>query len=279
MFLVADKGCRDQAHLQVMDQPPTRRPDIHAASRVIANPGGYFEGYAIEVEPEDLVKAVQGTIDSRISWVKIIGDWPRRGIGAIPNFQEDALAMAVETAHAAGCRTAIHACAPETSSFAVAAGIDSIEHGLYLTAADVEALGARGGAWVPTIAAMEATVDQLGAESSGGKVFTAGLDNVRELLSSAPGAGITILGGTDLAVAHGDVAQEAPRLVEYGLTPEQAIHALTGAAYDYLGTERGFTAGQPADVVLYAGDPRDDVSLLGRPELIIRHGTVLGASQ
>ncbi|MDH4147153.1 MAG: amidohydrolase family protein [Acidimicrobiia bacterium] len=277
VFLVADKGSKNDLTLRLADHPPTERPDLHAAGRVIGVPGGYYEGFAVETDEAglaDVVAAAAAT--SGASWVKLIGDWPRKGVGAVPSFEQDALARAVEVAHAGGCRLAIHAAAPRTSSLAVAAGVDSIEHGLFLTHDDLAALGARGGAWVPTICAMEAIADMLGPDSSGGKLFRDGLANVADLVGGAQALGVSLLCGTDLELAHGEVATEAVRLVDYGLEPSAAIDAISGAAYRYLGQDdRAFEVGRPADAVFFARDPRDDIAVLREPVFAMRHGRIL----
>lgn len=278
VFLVADKGHCTDVTLRVLDEPPTTRPELQLAGRMLANPGGYYAGFAVEVEEDELVDAVRDATGGGASWVKLVGDWPRKGIGAVTNFTEAAMHRAVEVAHAADCRVAIHAAAPETSTLAVAAGIDSIEHGLFLTPDDLVALGARGGAWVPTIAAMEGVRDMLGAESSGGKLFAQGLDNVREILAGAPELGVSVLAGSDIEVAHGDIATEAMRLGEYGLPADAVVHATTSAAYDYLGSSHSFEAGGSADVLFFEADPRDDLAVLARPVLGLRHGEVVVGS-
>jgi imidazolonepropionase-like amidohydrolase len=277
VFLVADKGSKNDLSLRILDAPPTKRPDLHMAGRVITVPGGYYGGFGVETDEAGLVDAVRAAAATvGATWVKLIGDWPRKGVGAVPNFEGEALSAAVRVAHEGGCRVAIHACAPRTSSLAVAAGVDSIEHGLFLTADDLAALGRRGGAWVPTICAMQGVADMLGPTSSGGRLFAEGLDNIRDLLPSASGLGVSVLAGTDLHLAHGAVAAEAVRLVEYGLTPEAALRAVSGEAYDYLGQRgRGFAPGLPADVVFFDTDPRDDIGALTRPVLAIRHGRVV----
>lgn len=283
VFLVADKGTSDDLSLRVADEPPTRRPDLHLAGRIITCPGGYFADFGYEVSEEELVDQVRrstGAGDGGASWVKLIGDWPKKGVGPTPNFTQQAMAAAADVAHAAGCRVAIHTCAPTTPTLAVEAGIDSIEHGLFLTGADVEALGRRQGCWVPTIAAMEATRDELGPASSGGRMFAQGLDNVRQLLAAAPDQGVTVLAGTDLQVPHGEIATEALRLAAYGLSADQVVDALTVTAYDYLGTSWGFEPGRPADVVFFDTDPRLDLRVLARPVLALRHGRpVIGAER
>jgi imidazolonepropionase-like amidohydrolase len=278
VFLVADKGHSTDVTLRVLQTPPAERPELFMAGKMIANPGGYYGGFAREVEEHELAAAVRDATGGGASWVKLVGDWPRKGVGAVTNFSEAAMHQAVNVAHAADCRLAIHAAAPETSSMAVAAGIDSIEHGLFITADDLTALGERDGAWVPTIAAMEGIRDMLGAESSGGKLFADGLDNVRELLAGAPAAGVSVLAGTDIAVPHGGIATEALKLADYGLAPDAVVHATTAAAYEYLGSSHSFDDGQPATVLFFDDDPRSDLSVLTRPKLGLNHGKVVVGS-
>jgi imidazolonepropionase-like amidohydrolase len=155
---------------------------------------------------------------------------------------------------------------------AVDSGVDSIEHGLFLSADDLPVLAARNGAWVPTILGAESIIGFLGAGSTGGKLLAAGIRNVRELLPEAERLGATVLAGTDLAVPHGRVALEAIRLHEFGLSMPAALHAATRAAYDYLGVAREFTPGSIADVVFVRDDPREYLETLLDPAMIIRSG-------
>ena len=278
VLLVADKGSRSSLTLRFLDEDELLRPRMQMAGRMLAAADGYFPGCAAEADAENLAGLVNQATEGGASWVKVVGDWPRRGLGPIANFDEPALKQIVAIAHAAGCRVAVHTTAPGTPSMAVRAGADSIEHGLFLKTDDLAALGARGGAWVPTVAAMEATVASLGESSSGGRLLTRGLENVATLLGDAIEAGVGVLAGTDLVLPHGHVAKEAIKLVEYGLSPAQALHAVTGAAYDYLGFDAGFVPGNPADLVLFEGDPAGDLRLLLSPVLVMRAGrVVLGA--
>jgi imidazolonepropionase-like amidohydrolase len=159
----------------------------------------------------------------------------------------------------------------------VAAGVDSIEHGLFLADDDLPGLAERGGAWVPTILGAEAIIEMLGADSTGGRLLTDGVANVRDLLPEAERLGVTVLTGTDLAVPHGKVAHEATRLHELGLSKEATLRAVTTAAFDYLGVAHGFVPGMPADAVFVEGDPRGDLETLLEPRVIVRSGRVVPA--
>ncbi|MGH8929042.1 MAG: amidohydrolase family protein [Acidimicrobiia bacterium] len=273
VFLVVDKGWRDDVVLLLLDEPPKTRPHLRAAGRIITGAGGYFPGFAVETDENGLVDAIKQS-DISGGWIKVIGDWPQKGRGPVISFGEEALAQACRLAHAAGARIAIHTMAPETPGIAVRAGVDSIEHGLYLTGQDLEALGARGGAWVPTIGNTQSVLASLGSGSSGARILGAGLVNVQRLLPGATEAGVVVLAGTDLGIPHGEVAREAELLNGFGLSGARSVDAVGPAAYRYLGIPF-LTPGASADLVLFDEDPYRDVAVLRRPVAAMRAGTVV----
>jgi imidazolonepropionase-like amidohydrolase len=273
VFLCVDKGWCDRSVLSLLRRPPTERPDLQAAGRMIAVAGGYYEGFAVEVDLDTLTEVVAEEARNAAGWVKLVGDWPRRGRGPVANFDEDALRTAVEVAHRAGARVAIHTMAPEVPTMAVRAGVDSIEHGLFLTDDDVSRLGARGGAWVPTIRRVEELVEVLGADSSGGRLLSEGLSRIPELLPRAVRAGVAVLAGSDLTFPSARVGEEVAALREYGLEPADALAAATTRAYRYLGVAAGFEPGLPADLVGFEVHPWEDPT--APPALVIRRGRVL----
>lgn len=271
-----DKGWADDTTIKVIGAVPREeRPEIEAAARMIASEGGYYPGFAYEVAPEELESAVRSEAESGAGWVKLSGDWPRRGVGPMANFDEMELRTAVRAAADAGARVAIHTMAREVPSMAVAAGVQSIEHGLFLREDDLEPLAARGGMWVPTILRCEATLEQLGAESSGGKLFVEGLDRIARLLPLAVEAGVHVLAGTDLIGSPANVAAEAVKLAEYGLTNAQIVEAVSTSAFLATGREAAFAVGAPADAVFFPDNPIDDPGVLEHPARVIRLGRVL----
>lgn len=272
VLLMIDKGSKTDTTLAMLNIAPSERPELEMAGRIFAPAGGYFPHFPVAVDEPDLERSVTAACtNTQAQWIKIVGDWPRRGIGPMPNYSEEALAGAVAIAHGYGRRVAIHTMAPDVPSMAVRAGVDSIEHGLFLTPSDITALGRRKGMWVPTIAAMEGIVDQLGPSSSGGRLIRRGLGNVAGILPAAIAAGVHVLAGTDIVLPHGRVAQEGPRLVEYGLTDSEATDILTAAGYRALGREV-LVPGSSADVTLFAHNPNNDVTQLQHPVGILRRG-------
>lgn len=274
--LVLDKGWTDDVTIQMTRAVPAdERPEIEAAARIIASPGGYYPGFAIEVDPDSLETAVSVEAAAGAGWVKLAGDWPRRGVGPVANFDEDQLRLAVETASEVGARVAIHTMAPEVPSMAVRAGVQSIEHGLFLEEEDLAPLAEGGGMWVPTILRCEATLAQLGESSSGGKLFREGLDRVRKLLPRAVEAGVHVLAGTDLVGSPVDVAAEAVKLKDYGLSTLQVVDAISRSAFVATGRSAAFDEGAAADAVLFPVNPLEELEVLRHPSHVIRLGRVV----
>ncbi|MCL1595678.1 MAG: amidohydrolase family protein [Actinomycetia bacterium] len=274
VLLILDKGANTDLSLSILDHDAGLRPSVEAAGGIIHPDGGYPRGFGHEVEPDDLVEFVRTRADTRGGWVKIVADWPRKGLGPLNNYPLETLTEAVAVAHAAGARVAAHTMA-DGASDAVAAGVDSIEHGPYLTKSDIRALADRGGSWVPTVANMLKFATLLGAESTGGRMFLQGLENMRENLPLAEEVGLTVLAGTDMAVPHGDVAIEAMRLRDYGLSHRAAAEATSTNAYAYVGRPNSIAPGNVADVVFFEENPFENVATLAHPALIIHLGKVI----
>lgn len=271
ILVILDKGGNTDATLLSLDHDADIRPHVEVAGALIHPEGGYMKGFGVEVEPEDLVEHVRAKASTKGGWVKIVGDWPRRGIGPVNNYPLDVLTEAVDVVHQAGARVAVHTMAHAVSDV-VAAGVDSVEHGPFLTEEDVRSLAARGGAWVPTVGNQKHWIDALGPDSSGGKIFKQGLDRMADNLPLAEELGVTILAGSDLAIPHGQIAKEAALLHEYGLSNRAATIATSTAAFDYVGREASLAAGNAADVVFFPENPYNDVTVLSSPALILHRG-------
>ena len=187
----------------------------------------------------------------------------------------------VTESHALGRRVMCHALGGPGLRTALAAGVDSIEHGCYLDE-DATLLGqmaVQGTFFVPTL-----TVYVYHRESPAPHVRERAVALHAHHVASVRRAlelGVPIAAGTD-AGGHGHPknALELKYLVEAGLSPMQALRAATQWAAACLGLEREIGTieqGRLADLVLVGGDPLDDVTLLldpARIELVLKGGSI-----
>ena len=187
----------------------------------------------------------------------------------------------VTESHALGRRVMCHALGGPGLQTALAAGVDSIEHGCYLDEEPelMTRMAAQGTFFVPTL-----TVYVYHRESVAPHVRARAIELHPHHLASVKRAlklGVPIAAGTD-AGGHGHPknALELTYLVEAGLTPMQALRAATQWAATCLGLERELGTierDRLADVVVVNGNPLDDVRVLldpARIELVLKGGRI-----
>ncbi|MEW6399099.1 MAG: amidohydrolase family protein [Bacillota bacterium] len=191
---------------------------------------------------------------------------------------------AIEEAHNLGKKTLAHAQGSTGIRNAILAGIDSIEHGCYLTEEIIEMMLARGVFLVPTLSAVHHIVER-GAEAG---IPPYAVEKARRMQEDhfrsfrmALEAGVRIAMGTDAATPfnyHGDNALELELMVKAGMTPVQAIVAATARGAELLGLETGVLApGRLADLLVVDGNPLEEISCLqhrGRILLVMKGGEV-----
>ena len=259
-------------------------PRVVTAGRFLSPPGGYFPGLAREVTCAELAGAAVEEAARSGRWTKIIGDFLRGAGEFVPNWPAGVLAEAVAHVHAAGGRVAVHAVCPEAVAAAVAAGVDSVEHGWAVTDAHFAAMRARDVAWVPTWmpggadAACEFAA-ALGVSSGTREWMRAALDAQPAMVARAHAAGVTVLAGTDAGQGpHGVIVDQIAMLAAAGLPVTAAIGVGSWTARRWLGLAC-LEPGAPADLVLYDADPRADLDVLRRPALIVVDGQVIESNR
>jgi len=201
-------------------------------------------------------------------------------------FSPEEIAAIVYEAHAAGKTVMSHAQALQGIRNAVEAGVESIEHGIYLDEETAELMKKKGTYLVPTLVA-PLWVTRL-AERKPGTMPAYAVRKAEEVVEThqkmftmATKIGVPIAMGTDTGVGeHGTNAEELALMVKLGMTPMQAIVATTktAAACARLGKLTGtLEVGKRADVVAVAGDPLADIAVLQQAEritLVMRDGEV-----
>jgi imidazolonepropionase-like amidohydrolase len=257
-------------------------PTIIRAGRHLALTKRYIPGLGIELDdPSQLPAAVAEQARDGDGWVKLVGDWIDRGAGDLaPLWPDDVLAEAVKVAHDHGARVTAHVFGEAALPGLIAAGIDCLEHGTGLSSDQLAELARNDVALVPTLINIEnfpGIADQARRYPAYAAHMRALHAGVGEMVSSAIEAGVRVFAGSDAGgmVEHGRLVDEIEALHRAGMTREQALASGSWAARDWLG-HPGIADGAPADLLVYASDPRDDLGVLRHPRHIVLGGVVYG---
>ncbi|WP_298190156.1 amidohydrolase family protein [Novosphingobium sp.] len=187
-----------------------------------------------------------------------------------------------DEAHMLGMRVAAHAHGTAGINDALRGGVDTIEHA---SLADDESfkLAKAKGAWLDMDIYND---DYILAEGEKNGVFEESLAKERmigrkqrETFRAAHAAGVKLLFGTDGGVyPNGDNAKQFAKMVEWGMTPLEALQAATRSAAEALDKTADVGAiapGRYGDLVAVDGDPLANVRLLEKPAFVMKGGEVV----
>ena len=249
-------------------------PRIRATNLVVTMTGGHGSWIGREADgPDDVRKAVREQLKAGADVIKLMATGGVMTPGVEPGAQQltyEELKAGVEEAHKAGKKTATHAQGSDGIKAAVLAGIDSVEHGFYMTDEIFGLMKERGTCFSVTLSAAAGLADAPPntipewARAKAVRVREAHVDSFRR----AYDAGVRIVLGTDAGTPynrHGENAQELSLMVKYGMKPLDGLRAATrnGAELLDLADEIGtIEVGKAADLVLCRGDATRDVDLL-----------------
>jgi len=257
-------------------------PRLARAGQHVAAPRRYLRDIGLEVDGHEVAAAVTKQAHAGNGWVKLVGDWIDRAAGDLaPSWDEATMTAAVQAAHAAGARVAVHTFSESAVEILVRAGVDSIEHGTGLRPELVDEMARRKIALVPTMINIE-TFGEIAARAEPkfpryAAHMRALRDNFPTVVRAAYEAGVPIYVGTDAGggISHGLAAREMMLLHERaGMSPIDVLAAASWGAREWLGFP-GLVEGGLADLVVYDEDPRVDLRVVQDPQRIILRGRVI----
>lgn len=191
-------------------------------------------------------------------------------------FSIEELKVMVEEAQFRGNRKVMaHAQGLQGVKNCIAAGIHSIEHGIYLDDEAIEKMKAQGTFLVPTLLAPVSVIefaDELGMSEGSVEKSKEVLEAHTTSFTKAVNAGVKIAMGTDAGVfKHGTNLRELELMVEHGMTPMQAIVASTKTAAECLGYDNEIgtiETDKKADFIIVDDNPLDRIGILKNPDNI-----------
>lgn len=209
-------------------------------------------------------------------------DYLRGDLTDVPSYSRAEIEGAIAASHGLGMPVAAHAIGGDAMRWAIAAGIDSIEHANLMTESDVE-LFAEHSCFLSDPNLQLFFDAETGFESFATWVhpwWREKVERARELtarwIPEAVRSGVRVcLAGDSL---HGVLWREPLHLARLGIAPAEALAAVTVNGARLLGMEDEIgtlDAGKRADVVAVEGDPLADVADLARVRLVLRDGRTM----
>ncbi len=268
-------------------------PRLIVSTRAISSTGGYnLEDYAPELDmpkgaqiidgPVEARKAAREQLDHGADWIKVYmthRSWVGKNGELIsqPTLTVEELKAIVDEAHGWGRKVACHAYNGLGLQRALDGGCDSLEHGLEITDAQIAQMVKQGTWYCPTLAAYYhdwAPADTLNGQRDRKRVSEHGVS-----VQKAVKAGVKIVFGTDMGGIPWTepMAQEFPRMNEFGMSPVEVLRSATSRAAEMLDMtgEIGVVApGAFADIIAVNGDPLRDINVLGDVKFVMKDGGV-----
>ncbi len=196
-------------------------------------------------------------------------------------FTYEEMEAIVSEAHNHGMKVAAHAHGLEGIKTAIRAGVDSIEHSSFIDDETIQLAIEKG-----TYLSMDIYVsDYILGEGAKKGILEESLEKERTVgkiqrmnFKQAVEAGAKITFGTDAGIfPHGDNKKQFKYMVEWGMTPLQAIQAATINTAELFGlSDIGrIQEGYIADIVGTNGNPLDDITLLESVTFVMKEGKII----
>lgn len=254
--------------------------------------GGHACDEVPEVDgPWEVRKEIRKQVRDGAEWVKILTTHRSH----IPEFTQEELDVAVDECHRRGIKCAVHAGTNPGIQMCIDAGFDTIEHATFMTVDHAKQMAEKGIAWTPTIMAYtllyeickEKMENHAGTpvndpvmqkEINDYQYFEPAYKAYRDNFKKFYDTGVTVIAGTDMVMYQSPLLplpRELQYMVEYGITPIQAIQTATSNPAKVLGVEneRGLIKeGLDADILVVGGDLSKDIKCLNDVKLVTMDG-------
>lgn len=258
---------------------PTNGKDSDSYEYPVAEDGvinGPYDAYtAVRQRYKDGADGIKLTVTGGVLSVAKSGDNPQ--------FTEEEVEAVVKAAKDYGMWVAVHAHGAEGMKRAVIAGVNSVEHGTFMTNEVMDLMIKRGTYYVPTISAGEfvaekAKIDNYFPEIVRPKAASVG-PQIGDTFNKAYKRGVKIAFGTDAGVqAHGTNWKEFVYMVKFGMPAMETIQSATISTAQMLGIDStlgSIEVGKIADLIAVDGNPIQDINVMEKISFVMKEGRVI----
>ena len=273
---LGDKGFLDVECKKAVSEGRIEGPRLLIATRGIRVSHGHgFVGYPFDGVDQIRV-AVRENLLRGADVIKFYATGTLKGEGDITSFiSKEEIEVIVEEAHRAGVRTAVHCIGGIGLRWCIESGVDSIEHGYFISDEEINLL-AKSKSWLvltPSIFLTDARIQTLPPELIQGHYQQREL--ATERMTAAIKAGLRFGVGTD--GMHGGLAKEIEYLTQMGASESDALIAATRSAASVCGLEKEIGTLEPgklADIIGVEGNPLKDITSIGKLRTVILNGKI-----
>lgn len=258
-------------------------PRMICAGQPLTMTGGHGWFMGLEVDGTvEAARAARQQVKAGADWIKLMASG---GVGITregeeptqPQMTTEEMRAAVEVAHFAGIKATAHADGIPGIRNALEAGIDCIEHGIFMGKDEAEFMVKNDVVLIPTVSTMHGIAyraDELGLPRAWVPVALSTLEPHAESLREAIKVGVRIGAGTD---GFGNIIEEITMIRDAGMDTWDALGTATWGAADILGMGKKIGRIAPrfaADLIALNSSPLEDFNVLREPAAVIFGGKV-----
>lgn len=288
---VRDLGSNENAALSLakaIERGFVSGPRIIACGYSIIMTGGHDPFWGRQVDGEvEAVKAVRKQVLAGAKVIKVsatggvYGRLEGEEVGTVELTYKE-LKTICDEAHRFGLKVAAHCISEEGIWNCIRAGIDTIEHGHYLTEDAMDQMIEKGIFWIPTLFTYRQIAKGEGVPLYAAEKSRKIVDMHREAFIMALQKKVPFAAGSDAGspagVDHPSLLGELQSMVEYGCKPITALKSATTYAAKALGMENyigTLEIGKKADAVVISQNPLDNISNLSKIIAVVKDGKIV----
>jgi len=282
MRTLGEKNGVDLAYRRAIDEGDIPGPRVQVSGPALVRTGGHGYYLGTQVDgPVEVRRAVRLNLSHGVEWIKMIvtgGGSTKSSSPTVTEYTAEEVHAGIDEASMHGVPVAVHAHGGKGVDYSLDAGVTSIEHGFFLSRAQLERM-ARSGVWlVSTLGFL--LIERPAGEEKRPAWYLERLVRMKEsalaMTIAAREIGVKMAVGQDCE--HGRLADEMRCLEMAGFSRLEAIGKATlqGAVIMGLADEVGtIEVGKRADFLLLESDPLKSWSAFEAPRTVVKGGVVV----